>query len=382
MNIAILRKKYAFHGGAEAFSKGFIEFLAGEGHKVHIYAIQWEKSEASQNIFLHHVPAVTFSSLLRDLTFALFARQQLQRERYDIIQSHDKTLYQDVYRAGDGCHIEWLKQRWTRTGFLGKCSIALNPYHWLILGLERSIYRGHRFRKIIAISELVKRNIMDHYPVSSDDIAVIYNPIDLMKFHPSNRENYRFGIRTEYGLSEKDVVVLFVGSGFERKGVRYLIEAAEMLDEHVTVMVVGKGSPEKLRSIIRKQRVIFCGPQKHIEQYYAAADFFVFPTLYEPFGNVHLEALASGLPVITTLNSGASEIIEDGKSGFIVSEPENTEAIAEGMARLLDRDARDQMSHEARRVAEKFTFERHVAEIMNLYSDIMKDKRMFQRSTP
>jgi UDP-glucose:(heptosyl)LPS alpha-1,3-glucosyltransferase len=223
---------------------------------------------------------------------------------------------------------------------------------------------------------------MDHYPVSSDDIAVIYNPIDLKKFHPSNRENYRFGIRTEYGLSEKDVVVLFVGSGFERKGVKYLIEAAEMLDEHVTVMVVGKGSPEKLRSIIRKQRVIFCGPQKHIEQYYAAADFFVFPTLYEPFGNVHLEALASGLPVITTLNSGASEIIEDGKSGFIVSEPENTEAIAEGMARLLDRDARDQMSHEARRVAEKFTFERHVAEIMNLYSDIMKDKRMFQRSTP
>ena len=173
-----------------------------------------------------------------------------------------------------------------------------------------------------------------------------------------------------------------MGSGFERKGVRYLIEAAELLDEDVTVMIVGKGSEKSFEAFIRKQRVIFCGPQKQIEQYYAAADAFVFPTIYEPFGNVHLEALAAGLPVITTENSGASEIIENGKSGFVVSEPEDTKAIAEGMASLLDPDVRDRMSKEARRVAEKFTFERHAAEIMQLYSDIMKDKQMSQRSMP
>jgi UDP-glucose:(heptosyl)LPS alpha-1,3-glucosyltransferase len=318
---------------------------------------------------------------LRDLTFALLSKHQLEQEHYDIVQSHDKTLYQDIYRAGDGCHIEWLKQRWKRTGLTGKFSIVLNPYHWLILGLERSILRGHRYIKIIAISELVKRNIMDNYSVSSEDIAVIYNPVDLEKFHPSNREKFRRKIRTEYGLSDNDVVALFVGSGFERKGVRYLIEAAERLDGDVSVMIVGKGSAKDLRHLIRRQKVIFCGPQKGIEQFYAAADFFVFPTMYEPFGNVHLEALAAGLPVITTKNSGASEIIEDGKSGFVVSEPENTGAIAEGMASLLDREVCGRMSKEARRVAEKFTFERHAAEILQLYSDIMKDKQMSQRST-
>ena len=221
---------------------------------------------------------------------------------------------------------------------------------------------------------------MDNYPVSSNDIAVIYNPVDLEKFHPLNREKYRRKIRTEYGLSEHDVVMLFVGSGFERKGVRYLIEAAELLAEPITVLIVGKGPKEKFGSLIKNQRIIFCGPQKEIEQYYAAADAFVFPTLYEPFGNVHLEALASGLPVITTKNSGAAEIIESGKSGFVVSMPEDTASIADGMARLLDQEVCDRMSQEARAVAEKFTVERHMAEIKELYLDIMNEKKNSQRS--
>jgi len=113
MKIAVLRKKYTFHGGAEGFSVGFIELLARQGHEVHIYAIQWEKGEAKKNIFFHRVPAVTYNSLLRDLFFALLSKQQLKQEPYDIIQSHDKTLFQDIYRAGDGCHIVWLKNRWT-----------------------------------------------------------------------------------------------------------------------------------------------------------------------------------------------------------------------------------------------------------------------------
>ncbi len=382
MKIAILRKKYTFHGGAESFSRGLIDLLAREGHEVHIHAMQWEEEAGAKNIFFHRVPAVRFNSFLRDITFALFSRQQLAGAPYDIIQSHDKTLYQDIYRAGDGCHAEWLRQRWKRTGFVGRAAMLLNPYHWLILGLERSIFRGHRFRKIIAISELVKRNIMDHYAVASDDIAVIYNPVDLEKFHPANREKFRTAIRAEYGIAENEVVALFVGSGFERKGVRYLIEAAEMLDQKITVMIVGKGPEEKFRSLVRKQRVIFCGPQKEIGQYYAAADVFVFPTIYEPFGNVHLEALASGLPVITTRNSGASEIIGDGKSGFVVSEPEDTKAIAACLARLQDRELRDHMSKEARITAEQFTFERYRDAIMRLYSAIMKDNPRSQRSMP
>ena len=381
MKIALIRKKYTYHGGAESFSQGLIDQLLLQGHEVHIHAISWEGRSPSPGMFFHKVPAVTFNSLLRDLMFAFASRNQVAEGHYDIIQSHDKTLYQDIYRAGDGCHIEWLRQRWKRTGILGRLSTVFNPYHWLILGLERSIFRGERYRKIIAISELVKRNIIEHYQVPVDDIVVIYNGVDLRRFHPGNRERFRKEVRRQYEIAEQDRGFLFVGSGFERKGVGYLIEAAEMLDAPVTLLIVGKGSQKKFQNMVGKQRVIFCGPQKNIEQYYAAADAFVFPTVYEPFGNVHLEALASGLPVITTRNSGAAEIIEEGKSGFVVPEPEDRNAISESMKRLLDAGMLQAMAREARRTAERFTLERSVFEMLRLYSAIMEEKTGRQRSS-
>ena len=381
MKIALIRKKYTYHGGAESFSQGLLDQLVLQGHEVHIHAISWEGITPGRGIYFHRVPAVTGNSFFRDLTFALASGRQVSKGQYDIIQSHDKTLHQDIYRAGDGCHSEWLRQRWRRTGIAGRLSMLFNPYHWLILSLERSIFRKHRYRKIIAISDLVKRNIMEHYHVPAEDIVVIYNGIDLDRFHPGNRERFRDEVRRQYEIPETARVFLFVGSGFERKGVRYLVEAAEMLDAPVTLLIVGKGSGEKFRNIINRQRVIFCGPQKKIERYYAAADAFVFPTIYEPFGNVHLEALASGLPVVTTRNSGASEVIEEGKGGFVVQEPEDRAAISGSMKKLLDADLLHAMGEEARKTAEKFTTERFVREITQLYSDIMEEKRACQRSS-
>ncbi|MDH4029039.1 MAG: glycosyltransferase family 4 protein, partial [Nitrospirota bacterium] len=337
-------------------------------------------------------------SFLRDMTFAVSSYFLLKKQRgnFDIIQTHDKTLLQDIYRAGDGCHIEWLRQRWKRIGIFRKASIALNPYHWLILLLERMVLKGRRFKKIIAISEMVKKNIIDNYGVPAGDIEVIYNGVDTNKFHPDNKERYRKEIRQQYGLGENDLVALFVGSGFERKGVRYLIEAIEALSGPVTALIVGKGSEKKVGKISpnpslpkrgnvrfplwkrgmkgdfqRKQKTIFCGPQRDIRKYYAAADIFVFPTMYEPFGNVHLEALASGLPVITTRNSGASEIIKDGTHGFVVSGPEDTEGIANGIRAFINEPEKLQaMSRNARALAEEFTFDKHMEKMLALYETI------------
>ncbi len=299
----------------------------------------------------------------------------LKKQRFDIIQSHDKTLYQDIYRAGDGCHIEWLRQRWLRTGLAGKLSIVFNPYHWLVLSLERMIFRGHRYKKILAISDLVKKNIIENYRVPAPDIEVIYNGVDLEKFHPDNKIKYRSSIRKQHGLSESDFVVLFVGSGFERKGVKYLIQAVEALSAPVSVLIVGKGPEEKFKNPGGRQKIVFCGPRRDIEKYYAASDVFVFPSIYEPFGNVHLEALASGLPVITTQNSGAAEIIRQGVNGFVVERPEDYRAIADKIRMLTEGNKRESMSLEARSLAEKFTFKRYTDEIMKLYNGVIAEQK-------
>lgn len=377
MKIAIVRKRYIFHGGAESFSDFMIRKLSEQGHEIHIFTLKWEISERLNNVFIHKVPALTFNSFFRDFTFAIssFFFLKLKRKEIDIIQSHDKTLYQDIYRAGDGCHIEWLKQRWKRTDITGKFSIILNPYHWLILILERIIFHGRRYKKIIAISELVKKNILTHYHIPESDIEVIYNGVDLIRFHPQNRDFFRQEIREKHGISESDFVILFVGSGFERKGLRFLLKAVEIIPQRVTVLIAGRGS-EKIYSLKeKKQNIIFCGPQKDIHKYYAAADIFVSPTIYEPFGNVHLEALASGLPVITTNQSGAAEIIEDNVHGFIIPSPEDFMAIAERIIFLIkNSEQRESIGFNARKQAEEFSYQRFMNKILKLYESLAEKK--------
>jgi UDP-glucose:(heptosyl)LPS alpha-1,3-glucosyltransferase len=379
MKIAVIRKKYTYHGGAEGFSHELMNRLSAEGHEVHVYAIQWENTHDQKNIFFHRVPALTFNSALRDLSFALSACRLLQKEHYDIVQSHDKTLCQDIYRAGDGCHQEWLRQRWKRTGIPGKLSMLLNPYHWLILLLERKILKGHCFRKVLAISEMVKRNLIEHYHVDEHAIEVIYNGVDLERFHPAHRGRYRKEIRERHSIPDDAFVVLFVGSGFERKGLAFLLKAAESVPHPVTVLIVGKGPAGKYARFIKNQKVVFCGPQKEVHKYYAASDIFVFPTLYEPFGNVHLEALASGLPVITTYLSGAAEIIRDGIHGFVVPLPEDYPAIGEKIRLLLENpQERERISANARMLAEEFSFKRHSERLLKLYQSLTSPLRTYR----
>ncbi|MEJ5226582.1 glycosyltransferase family 4 protein [Thermodesulfovibrio sp.] len=377
MQIAIIRKKFTFHGGSESYINSLIKFLIAKGHKVYIYSIKWQNSPQGLPIIFKKIPALSFSSFLRDLTFIVFGYFVLRKDRnnIDIIQSHDKFLIQDIYRAGDGCHIQWLKERWKRVNFFKKIAILLNPYHWLILLIERMIFKGKRFKKVIAISEMVKRNIVENYELDPDDIVIIYNGTDLDKFEKLDRETYRNQIRKKFGIDNKDFVLLFVGSGFERKGVKYLIEAAEKVEQPLTVLVVGKGNSKRYVKYIKKQRVIFCGPQREIEKFYVASDLFLFPTIYEPFGLVVLEAMASGLPVITTKLCGASEIITHGENGFVVDTPEETHKIAEFIKILTEqKDIYNNMRFKARVTASNFSMEKNFKNIENLYEIVKSSK--------
>ncbi len=147
MKIAIVRKKYTFHGGAESYINSLIKYLIEKGHEIYIYSIKWQApSDTALPVTFKKIPAIPLNSFLRDLSFAVFGYFILKKDRknLDIIQAHDKILIQDIYRAGDGCHIQWLKERWKRVSFIKKITIALNPYHWLILLIERTIFKGKK----------------------------------------------------------------------------------------------------------------------------------------------------------------------------------------------------------------------------------------------
>ncbi len=373
MKIAVIRQKYVNYGGAEQFVSEYTTHLANAGHDIHIFASQWTPSD-HPNIHVHPVRAIKINSFLRTLSFASFAARAVSAESFDVIQSHERTWCQDVYRAGDGCHREWLERRANYLPSAKKFSFRFNLFHQLVLRLEKAIFENGQCKKIIAISEMVRRDILKHYQLPEDRIEVVYNGVRLDRFHPDNKKRFRTEVRKRLGVSGDEVMALFVGSGFERKGLEYLIKSVQYLQrKNWRLVLVGKGNWERYLSFASEEdrkKIIYLDPIDEIETLYAAADLFVLPSIYEPFGNANLEALASGLPIITSRNCGAAEIITPEKEGIVLEEPSDAKAIASAMDYLMDPEVREQMGQSARALAEQFTQERNAEAMLNIYEKL------------
>jgi UDP-glucose:(heptosyl)LPS alpha-1,3-glucosyltransferase len=374
MKIAVIRYKYVNYGGAEGFVDQYTNQLASSGHEVHIFAHQWQRDNAP-HLHVHPVPAWTFNSFIRSLSFSWYAAREIRKQKFDVVQSHERIFDQDVYRAGDGCHREWLEQRKQFLSPVKRWFLVFNPFHQLILFMEKGMFEKGWCRKIVAISEMVKKDIQKHYRVADDKIEVVYNGVELERFHPENKKRFRSQIRETLKVPEASVLILFVGSGFERKGLKSLIQSLEFLaSDNWDLLLMGKGNWNRYLDFAspEKRKKVHClDPVDDLEQYYAAADIFVLPSIYEPFGNANLEALASGLPIVTSAHSGAAEILEHGKSGMVVDNPSDPKEIAENINPLFDPDMRENMGRNARILAEKFTRERNVEEMIEVYQKVM-----------
>ena len=375
MKIAIIRQKFVLYGGAEQFADGYIHQLANSGHEVHIFANQWTRSH-HKNIHYHKVETLNLNSFFRTLSFSRRVVNKIRKQQFDIVQSHEKTWLQDVYRAGDGCHMKWLNQRVKQFSFIKKLFIFLNPFHQLILRLEKNIFESGQCKKIIAISQMVKDDILENYRCPPDNISVVYNGVDLNRFHPKNKNIYRKSTREQLGIPENSILIFFVGSGFERKGLKFLLQSTEFLEDRSwRLLLMGKGNFEKYLHFApynKRNHIIAKKPDPEIEKFYAAADFFILPSIYEPFGNANLEALASGLPVITTKYCGAANIIDEKINGLIIEDPFNPQEIAKNINFLFNSSLREIMGKKARDLAEQFPPERNKREMLQIYESVVR----------
>jgi len=378
MKIAVIRQKFVNYGGAESFVANYAETMAEEGHEIHIFANKWTASK-HPNIHIHSVPAIKINSFIRSLSFAWFAGRAVRRDSFDIVQSHERIFKQDVFRAGDGCHRQWLELRKKKLSSFKKMSLALNPFHMLILKLEKSIFETSACKKIIAISEMVKKDIQEHYQTPEGKIAVIYNGVSLQRFHPEKKDSAGFEIRRRLGVKPEETLILHVGSGFERKGTATLLKAMEELQDFSWKLVLlGKADWDQcLQSLPQsvRNKTIPLDPVDDVENYYASADLFVLPSIYEPFGNAVLEALATGLPVIVSKNCGSAEILTPGEEGLVLEDPEDFQGLADMIKRLFDASLRKKMGENARKLAERFTGKRIAGEMLKIYEEIESDKK-------
>ena len=350
MKLAIVCRPFSFHGGVETATAGLLGELIRRGYAVDLISTRGQPDVPGARV--RRLPALAHPSLLRLLSFALAARRAVAGAGYDVVQSHERGLLQDVYRAGEGTHCGYLRA-------MGRSRDRADPYHRTVLMLERRIFSLRSARHIAAISRRDKAEIESLYATSPDRVSLVYNGVDLDRFHPDNRARFRASMRERLGLSDQEWVILFVGSGFERKGLGPLIEALARLGDHRSRLVVaGKGNPEPYQRLAARlgvgPRLLWMGPCMEVERLYALADVVALPALYEPFGNVHLEALASAVPVLTSGRAGGAEVIRPGENGWVAAEPTGI-LVAAGLEALRALHA-PRAAVAARASAEPFTY--------------------------
>jgi UDP-glucose:(heptosyl)LPS alpha-1,3-glucosyltransferase len=371
VKIAIIRKQYTAFGGAERYLERLASTLTEGGHEVHVYANRWSDA-ADSRVVVHRVPMLGGLSLLKVWSFALAALAIVNASAYDAILSNERLLSHDVFRVSDGVHRTWLRIRWRHASWIKRLSLLVNPLHWSVRFLDWHVFSRRAFRAVIAPSEFIKQDILGTYPqVREQDVTVIYNGVDLTQFRPENKVRYREVVRKDLGIVSSGRVLLFVGTGFERKGLRYAIEALRHLPADALLLVIGRGSTRRYRALAKawglERRVVFLGPRKAVEGYYAASDLVVLPTLYEPMANVVLEALASGIPVVTSRRSGNAELITEGKDGWLIDAPDDARDVAKTVAAALPALDDPAIERHARSKAEQFTLDRAAGRVLDVF---------------
>lgn len=361
MKIALIRRKFAAVGGAELYLQRLLRALAGTGHEVHLFAEQWQAEPP--DVTLHPIPSGGPRST-RPARFAEAVHRLIAREPFDCVFSLERTVSQDVYRAGDGLHRVWLEQRRRFAPWWKKPFVSLGGFHRTMTALESRTFDPETTGRIIVNSEMVRREIVRHFSFPEDRIHLVRNGVDTAHC----QSGHRMETRRRFGVKEDEFLLLFAGSGWERKGLRHAIRALEALNHpKVKLLVAGKG--RKLTGV--SSQVIFAGPMPDIENAYAAADLFLFLPIYEPSANVCFEALAAGLPVVTTAQNGAGEVIEPGVNGHVVADASELAAVVHAIRFWMDRRG-------AGPVPSRFdvSLERNVAETLKVLELAAKEKRL------
>lgn len=311
MKLAIVRQKYTPFGGAERFVARALDALRAQGVAVEIVARAWEGDAAGVrcNPFF-------LGRTWRDAGFSRCVQGVIASGRYDLVQSHERIPGCHIYRAGDGVHATWLE-------LSNKPLTWLSPWHRYTLSAEKAMFCHPDLRAVICNSRMVRDDIARRFPETAGKLHVIYNGVDPEHFHPGLRDLHRATVRAKVGASGTAPVILFVGSGFARKGVATLLEALmRMSTQNAEIWIVGRDKQQaryvrQASALGVAGRVRFFGGQTDVRPFYAAADVFCLPTLYDPLPNAALEALACGLPVATTTTCGAAELIEPGVNGYV-----------------------------------------------------------------
>lgn len=370
--IALIRQRYRPDGGAERFVSKMLSALDAGAYDVTLITRRWD-DKADRSVITCNPRGP--GRIWREWGFARAVASEVERGTFDLVQSNERIDCCDVYRAGDGVHREWLEQRRRVQSAAARLATRLSLYHAYVKHTEKTLFESGRLRAAICNSRMVRDEILSYFNVDADKLRVIYSGVDTEKFHPGLARDRR-AVRDNLGVPQDAPVFILVGSGFQRKGVGVAIECLAGLPG-AYLLVVGKDKRtsrfQKLAARLgASDRLRLLGVRQDVGPYYGASDALVLPTLYDPFPNVILEAMAAGLPVITSTKCGGAEFIEEGQNGY-VCDALDRRGVTLAMQRLTDRNHCRQSAEAARSTVEPYTLDAMQQNLNRLYMELLDD---------
>jgi UDP-glucose:(heptosyl)LPS alpha-1,3-glucosyltransferase len=341
--IALLRRRFSPTGGAERYLLRLASGLVAAGHHLTLYCEEWSPRE---NPFQDIRPIASTDPI----SYAKKIAGLPLRDRHDIVFSLERVPDCDLYRAGDGVHAEWLGYRRAFHPMLGPVRTLLRGKNRQVCELESRVFAPTGARHVICNSRFVADQITGRFGYPPSRITIVPNGVPYNQFSTGDRALGRQALK----LAPSDYVVLLVGAGAERKG-----------------HAIAREAVRKLRRPDAKLIIVDSPPPVAMPHVYAAADVFLLPTLYDPFANVTIEALAAGLPVITSAQNGAAEIIENESNGFILPRADDTNLIVHLLDHLADPEFRARFRKPAQELAQQYDLARNVTATLDVFDRVM-----------
>jgi len=335
-SVTLLKSTISHLGGLEKYTLRLFSAFQKAGCDVTL--LTTGNTLSIESLTSARVVSHTFShslSFQKVAEFDKFCKTTLKESPSSIVFGLDRNRHQTHIRAGNGVHAAYLERRRRHEGFFKGVSFAINPLHRLLLSIEKESFENRDLRVLFTNSHMVKNEVLTHYDVDESKVQVIHNGVEWQEMQApfeislANRHTLFINLR----LDPSKFQFLFIGHNFARKGLDQLLYSLSLLnknDFHLSVIGTDKNI-ERYKLEVEKMglssSVTFFGQRKDVLSFYQMADCLVIPSLYDPFANVTIEALAMGLYVVSSKSNGASEVLRK-DSGIVVEDLTDQEAFA------------------------------------------------------
>lgn len=381
LKIAVLIKRFLRTGGAEKYAMEVVRRLALD-HEVHVFAHEWV-FDGPEPMTFHKISRMCHKpAWVNQLFFSYFCHKAVA-SGFDVVHSFEKVPTFDVMTVQSPCfkspELRRLGQ-WRQLLDLAGTAISPRKLAWRWLEARQFAEDGRRV--IIAVAEKVKRNVQDCYGLPDDYFQLAYTGVEVPKVERVCLPQELNGIRTRLGVSTDDVVVLFVGTEFKRKGLDALLEGWALVPRGKLKLLVAGGGGGKFDyykgltdTMGLGAEVRFLGLVQDIERIYPIADMYILPTLADPCPLAPLEAMAAGVATIMSAApyNGSAELIRNGEA-VLLSDPRNPQEIANALMTLTNSRARQELAEKGRQLVRQFTWDKTAAETLSAYRAVMQRK--------